>query len=747
MVRRIGMVMMALWLGLVAVRAAEPKPFDDMAAYLGRLLGEHYFDARRFRPDEVVREALRSLEAGDVAIKTTWSGATIDLNIAGDHRSVAAPAPADFAAAMAILDRVRANLAHPRFDAERQRYLEYLLINGALRTLDPHTLVMPPEPADEFAEGIEGEFTGIGAYLEADEGLIRIQRVMAGLPADQAGLEDGDVILAVDGESTVGLNLGQAVRRIRGPAGTTVVLSIERGGHDEPLPISIVRDRVPMVVLNSYLDGDGIGYILLEEFNRNTYKLLLAELLQLQRHGALRGLVLDLRSNHGGLLDQAKKVCDLFLPKQAEIVRTVSPSHSGRPHLASGEMLVDVPMAVLVSGSSASAAEILAGALQVNDRAVVVGETSYGKGSVQTLTRLKDDSQLKFTIQGWQLRDGVSIQEHGVEPDLILERHTVDEDGRVDLMPYSRLREGDHEWALTDHGTYQHEVTYRLPWLRAFRTRDQRRAHHIANPDFTPDQEGRLAMELVAAAVGTLDEEQIRAGRLAGAMRQQLLVALRKPVAARFEAEAERLSAALAEGHALVWGAAGRPDGERLALAYNGPDMVTAGSEALLDFTLSNHSQVAVGRLYGLVRADRGSPFWESEVLFGEVAAGAEVRGTMAVELSPRAIDGEERFVVELYQDGSDEVLAQIPVSVRVAGRPLPSLSYSWAIDGGDQTLTLDQPDSLTLTITNNGQGDSLPLVAYLFKDDDHFVDIEAGRFVLDPIASGATAELVVPFT
>ena len=291
---------------------------------------------------------------------------------------------------------------------------------------------MPPEPAREFSEDIRGEFYGIGAFLNQEEGVITIERVMPGLPAEKADVQDGDIILGIDGEKTAGLSLEQAVRRIKGPKGTTVVLTVERKAAPAPVDIPVTRDLVQVITMRAKRVGD-VGYVRMDEFNANTFRSLCKDILDLQKPGPMKAFVLDLRFNGGGLLDQARLISDIFLPKGEEIVRTVTSDGQPQIYKSSARQLLDVPMAILTSGGSASAAEILSGALQRDERAVIVGSTTFGKGSVQTIKDLGDGSRLKLTIQEYQLPGGVSIQDVGVTPDLRLIQHTVRKDGVIDL--------------------------------------------------------------------------------------------------------------------------------------------------------------------------------------------------------------------------------------------------------------------------------------------------------------------------
>ena len=715
--------------------ADEPMPFPDMAPTIGKYLESTYYDPSRFQPRIVVERALRALEGSEVTIDTTWKAGRISVVIKDARSELPAAEPTSLDQAMNLIEAVRRIVDAAPFPAERRRELDYALINGALSSLDPHTLLMPPEPAKDFGDFINGEFFGIGAYLTQDEGVIGIERVMPGLPAERAGVEDGDVILAIDGERTAGLSLDQAVHRIKGPKGTAVTLTLDRRSANRTLDLSITRDLVQIVTMRSFRRGD-IGYIRMDEFNANTARDLKSSIDELVRGGALKSLVLDLRFNGGGLLDQAKLVSDLFLSRGQEIVRTVT--IDGEPSItkSSARNAYQFPVAVLTSGGSASAAEILSGALQRNDRAVVFGTTTFGKGSVQTIRPLRDGSRLKLTIQEYQLPGGVSIQDVGVTPDVGLVRHTLKKDGSLDrLRPYTREREVDDEFALANRAAYRHKSTYSLGWLAAFKTKEELKQSGISAREFTPDQEASLVIDLMGEIAGTADFSPAMLGALkAGQLRQELLKRLAAPIQARAEKESTALGGALAKMTSpITWGEARTTDTQKLTITYTGPSEILASpidrpTTSDLTFTVTNQGSEPIGRLSGTVQADKFSPLWENEVLFGTVAPGASITGTLRFQVPPRLYEGEERFTLDLKQDGTDQPLASVPVTLAVRAQPRPHLNFTWEIEEPGE-LKPGTQGFLALTLINDGEGPASLPFARVFKSDDPYVQLGDTRF------------------
>lgn len=291
-------------------------------------------------------------------------------------------------------------------------------IQGMVRSLDPHSSLLPPDALKELQIDTHGEFTGIGIHVTMRNNLVTVIAPIAGTPAYRAGIKAGDKIVKVDGKPTE--DLRDAVKRMRGPKGTTVVISVIRQGVPEPMEFTLVRDVIPIYSVKAELLKPGYGYVWITNFRENTTGDFVEALQAMQTAEApLKGLVLDLRDNPGGILNQAIEVSDLFLDS-GEILSIKG--RDGRNtkvfRAQANDMKRDYPIVVLVNGGSASASEIVAGALQDHKRALILGTTSFGKGSVQTVETLRDGYGLKFTIARYYTPSGRSIQAKGVEPDV-----------------------------------------------------------------------------------------------------------------------------------------------------------------------------------------------------------------------------------------------------------------------------------------------------------------------------------------
>nr|MBN1228458.1 S41 family peptidase [Anaerolineae bacterium] len=295
-------------------------------------------------------------------------------------------------------------------------------INGMLDSLgDPYTAYVPPDVALRLSEDLSGEFEGIGAYVtEAPEGGVYIIRVFDESPAKEAGLQAGDIVIAVDGQDITDQILNESLLLIRGPAGTTVNLTIYREGELDFLELSIERARLEVPTVEVRMLEDNIGYVALFDFNAQSASRLEDAVSTLIDDGA-ESLILDLRNNPGGYLDESISIADLFLPGGTILIQR---DVDGRERVFSssrGDLAEEIPLVVLINGASASASEIVAAAIRDNERGILIGETSFGKGAVQLQYTLSDGSLLRVTYALWYTPSDISISENGIDPDITVE--------------------------------------------------------------------------------------------------------------------------------------------------------------------------------------------------------------------------------------------------------------------------------------------------------------------------------------
>jgi carboxyl-terminal processing protease len=292
-------------------------------------------------------------------------------------------------------------------------------IDGMLTSLDPHSGYLNPADYADMRDQTRGQYGGLGLEVTGDEGAVKVISPMDDTPAAKAGLQPGDYITAIDGQSVIGLNLNDAVKKMRGNIGQAITLTVVRTGKD-PFDVKLVREAINVKSAKGHLEGD-YGYLRLSAFDENTTDQAVAALKDMQtKNPHMKGLVLDLRNNPGGLLDQAVSVSSMFLDggevvsqrgREAKDIERYN-AHEG------GDLLHGLPIVVLINSGTASAAEIVSGALKDRHRAAIVGLTSFGKGSVQTVIPLGEDGALKLTTARYYTPSGGSIQKTGIEPDL-----------------------------------------------------------------------------------------------------------------------------------------------------------------------------------------------------------------------------------------------------------------------------------------------------------------------------------------
>jgi carboxyl-terminal processing protease len=341
-----------------------------------------------------------------------------------------------------VFERVRADYVEKPDDAK----LVEQAINGMLNGLDPHSSYMDPKSFRDMQVQTRGEFGGLGIEVTMEDGLVKVVTPIDDTPAAKAGVMANDIITHLDDEQVQGLTLNQAVEKMRGPVNTKIRLKIMRKGQDKPIEVSITRDIIRVRSVRSRIEGDDIGFVRISQFNEQTsegLKKAIADITAQVGKDKLKGYILDLRNNPGGLLDQAISVSDAFL-ERGEIVSTrgrnaeETQRYSARPgDLASGK-----PVIVLVNGGSASASEIVAGALQDHKRSTVIGTRSFGKGSVQTIIPLgNNNGALRLTTARYYTPSGKSIQAKGIVPDIeVLQDVPDDLKARSDTKGESSLR-------------------------------------------------------------------------------------------------------------------------------------------------------------------------------------------------------------------------------------------------------------------------------------------------------------------
>ncbi len=690
-------------------------------------VGETYVLPDRVDPERMLRGALRSVERHVPETLFQRDESLLHVHV-GDHRSAFTLAPVqDLDTLQATLEQVAGVLVAHLEDGDVEQgadhhplrvALEMVIARGVLGTLDPHTALLAPEASRRMDVENRGEFGGLGIQIAIDDERLIVDQVLPGHPAAVAGVRDRDHVRRIDGQSTINLTLDETVELLRGPVGAPVSLEIVRAGEDAPIEVVVHRANIKILEVEAWAMPGGVAYVRLPSFHATAAADLQAHLRRLAREeGGLRGVVLDLRDNPGGYLNQAIDVADLFLG-QGEIVSTRGPRDvRPRAELARPAGTLDAtPMAVLVNAWSASASEIVAGALRAHGRAVIVGERTFGKGSVQNLHPLPYDARLKLTIAHYLTPGDRSIQSVGIPADVELVHSVVgwreDPDGRVpDALMYGRewvRREADLDEHLEGVSEPLQDAAYRLRWVDGWDEPDHRAGQA---PDPADDGELRFAMALIQGAAGPS-----RAEILAGA----------DALVTRWRRDQDRRSVEAFEGIGLDWRDGPTVSQPRvdMQLAIEG-DELAAGQTREVTLTVVNRSPEPLSRV--VVVAEDHDVLEGREFLIGRLEPGASRSWTRSVALED-GYPAETSPVRLSLRDASEGEIATAQAVVRVRGQALPRLAWSWELVPGDVgVVAVDEVVRLRLTVRNVGDGPATGATARIRNRSGRALDILTG--------------------
>ncbi len=627
---------------------------------------------------------------------------------------------------------------------DRREKIEYAAINGMLRTLDPHSAMLSPEVYRDMKLGTQGEFGGLGIVISIRAGYLTVVSVIDDTPAFAAGLQSGDRIVQIGEESTVNMALNEAVNRLRGEPGTMVTIWIARDEWPDQQRFQLERDRITIKSAEGRPLGRGVGYMRLKHFQKRTMEDLSAEISDLRASGHWRGLILDLRDNPGGLLEQAVQVSDLFLSEGA-IVTTVGAGNTLRDelHATPEGTLTDIPIVVLVNRGSASGSEIVAGALQSNDRALVIGDKTFGKGSVQVLYDI-DDAALKLTVAQYLTPGERSIQSVGIVPDLLLLPMSVTDD-RLTLFA-SRHHERSEE-TLPKHleGDPLYDEVAPKFILRYLRPDDKERAEDRDEDEFNISTEAlrrdrtiRFAESLLTrASLPTRAHLLERAAQLHKDSARDEERAVHQALA-RFDVD-WRPAPHDDDGFATP-----APVSLTVTTSPSGA-AVEAGQEIEFSVTAQNNGSLPLHRVHA-VSSSSFDRFDRMEFAFGLLRPGERRSWSTKVQLSKAAMSRLDEVVVELFADGRS-LERRATVTVETTSLPQPRYSFSTQVvdrehGNDDGRVQRGERFGLRVHIENIGEGPSHDPVATITNLSGDGVFINHGRAEFDRHEPGSHSVL-----
>jgi carboxyl-terminal processing protease len=637
--------------------------------------------------------------------------------------------------------------------------LEYAATNGMLSTLDPHSVLLEPTLYNEMRLNTRGNFGGLGIVIGIRKGLLTVLKPMPNTPASNAGIKAGDHIVRIEKESTTNMMLNDAVSRLRGDPGSKVEVMIQRGDA-APKKYILTRDVIQVRTIESHLLKNNIGYVKLLQFAGNSTDEMRKALDEMKSKGQLKGIVLDLRGDPGGLLDQAIKVTDEFV-ENGTIVTTVGYANKQREEKrATPGNQPHVPMAVLVDGGSASASEIVAGALKNLDRAVIVGSRTFGKGSVQVLYDNDDGSALKLTIAQYLTPGDESIQSVGISPDIAIEQASLSKDRVSIFRPSHSLREQDLDAHLTSRNTHAQQkpietVRYLVEQQKKKEVagnllRDDVKANGGGEDDadggdgeppeedpalndgenFKEDYEIIFARDLLTQAKGW--------------KRHEVIGSSRPFLDAKIAEEQTKIGASL-KTLGVDWTAVDPSQKANLVaqITTDKPsNEVAAGDSITLKATVTNKGPGVAAQVRGITKCD-DLYLEDREFVIGKLQPGESRSWTVPLKLDRAALTRLDTVKLDV----ADEYHSQTDVDrvdIKIDGLPRPRFAYAYQLiddvkGNGDGLVQRGEEVRLHMTVKNIGDGKAYSTLAMLSNKSGEGVDVNKGRFTLDGIAPGET--------
>ncbi|MBI4211495.1 MAG: PDZ domain-containing protein, partial [Deltaproteobacteria bacterium] len=583
--------------------------------------------------------------------------------------------------------------------------IEFTAIDGMVEVLDPHSSFLPPKIYSEFKVGTKGEFGGLGIVIGIRKGTLTVIAALDGTPAARAGIKAEDRIIQIDDLSTINLSLVDAVNKLRGKIGAPVTLQVERSGKTAPLHFALKRALIQIDSVQSTTIDQAdkhIGYIKIKSFQENTDRDVAKALASFRTsEKPISGLILDLRNNPGGLLDQSVAISDHFLTS-GTVVSTVAARGKvlDEENASADHNEFQLPLIVLVNEGSASASEIVSGALQHHGRAVIVGSRTFGKGSVQTIFELDDQAALKLTIAQYLAGGAKSIQLHGVTPDIELLPVTVDAK-EMDIVKDRFIDETLLDEHLERDGRPDENARYHVKFLVPKKEKnpedDDSAKEYEKNLDFSDDIAVKLAKRLITEA---------------GEPQAEKMLTQAKPIIDSLMKEQDGWLSAALDKIGVDWKIT--PKSAESPLLRIGFDLkvkgekrhfLHAGDEATIEFTAKNIGKGAFSQLLGVIQTDAGF-LADKELVFGELLPKASKIAVATIK-APEGITSQDIPITVSFQEFHGRAPASLEAIIPVVGDPAPEFAFDLRLKNPSDLTKLRSGKSIELMvdIENTGQG------------------------------------------
>jgi len=748
-------------------------------------VSKYYVEPDRIDPQAMTLAALEALEQdiAEVLVEPIDDGKKVRVRVGTAEKEFdIGDVEALWAVGPHVREVFRFVVRNTTLDEKEQREAEYAIVAGVLSTLDPHTNLLRPEDFEDMQASTKGSFGGLGIEVGLRDGNITVIRVIEDNPAAKVDMRPGDRIVQIDAESTVTMNLNDAVDRLRGPAGTTVTVYVMRDGLQKPKPLEITRATIQLdSVIGDVLEGtDGAGKTrkvglvqIPRNFSQNTGQELRDKLSEFERQG-VEGVVLDLRGNPGGLLNAAVDVADAFL-SSGTIVATVGvASPRKESHADDRYDFPDLPLVVLVDQGSASASEIVAGALRNTGRAVLLGRRSFGKGSVQELRDRKvgdKELALKLTVAQYLTPGDVSIQSVGVAPDV----ETIPVWVSKDYVAYFGRERFDllREESLSSHlESDKAEELRRSPFTLHFLEQGsldpnkpasgkEKKAHGEdtteGSADIPDPGKAKSADERTAIL---LEDPEVRMARdlvlwAPTSNRDELLERMDEFVGQQQGVEQTRIAGSLS-ARGIDWNPGQRPATGaaklRMTVSSNKPgNAIKGGEKGTVNVTVTNDGDAPAYQVRAITDSDYRY-FDERELLFGRIEPGASKSFSIELAVGENELSRTDRIDLHLFEQHGATLAtgSQTSIDVAAEGLPRPHFAFGWQvldlpqkgtdIDGnGDGVWQVGERVVLRVHVTNQGEGAALDTWVNLRNVGDDSLFIHEGRERIKKLDVGQT--------
>ena len=726
-------------LGYYGVHAQEqPKdPNYDLAALriLNRvilLVRENYVDPKRIQPRAMLLGALDYVQKSiaEVLVDHKEGSNEVTVRVNGESKTFNVDGLDNLWEMSFKLRDVFQYVQGALKGSEQDfREVEYSAINGVLNTLDPHSVLMRPEVFREMDLGTKGHFGGLGIVISVRDGALTVISPLEGTPASRAGIKSGDQIVQIEDESTINMSLTEAVNRLRGKPGTKVTIWVLRKGWTESKKYTMARADIKIRSVESRTLGNGVGYVKVKNFDANTASDVKAHVAKLAEKEDWKGLVLDMRNNPGGLFKAAVEMSNLWVD-QGVIVTTVGMGEKVREEQkASGSGNTKYPIVVLVNSGSASASEIVAGALKNLHRALVIGQTTFGKGSVQVLYNFKDGSALKLTVAQYLTPGDLSIQSIGITPDVHAMPVIIDKEELDFYGSEQPFREKDLKKHLVwTEQKPQEKALARVKYFEPKKGKDKDKEKEIDPEKFVLDVPVQLARDVIEASAK------------AQAYTRESMFAAAKPLLEKRSAEEDAKISTALKAYNVDWtekgvGTAGAPD-PAFTFETVPAGKLKAGDKVELKVTVENKGTGDIYQMRAMTKSENS--LWDKrEFIFGRVAPGAKQVWSMPIKI-PQDTRPRIDPVTFKFFEGSNELPSKLEGQLQVEGLPRPVFGYGISLvevkGNGDGLIQAGETFDVVLTARNVGQGPAVETLATLKNNTGKGVYIERGRQKLDKL-------------